>query len=239
MCVCEYIYMHMYTCSTRSCSRSRQQRCMYVCITMYVSVQNTPQGEKGVYYKRKGNILWNVQVWRGIKEALNTPQLIHAYLYSVLTMYKKHRLENNTEVPDLCSVSFEQINMALFGSVKHLIKIVGKQNARIKKLEMMLNIENDDDVDDDTYIRMYVCIIRMYVCIYVCMYIYIHILSLALSLSHTHASTYTQTHKLYIYIYIGSTRKLQQLKANMTPLKTTPLQPVRLTRASSACRSVA
>jgi hypothetical protein len=116
-------------------------------------------------------------------------------------MYKKHRLENNTEVPDLCSVSFEQINMALFGSVKHLIKIVGKQNARIKKLEMMLNIENDDDVDDDTYIRMYVCIIRMYVCIYVCMYIYIHILSLALSLSHTHASTYTQTHKLYIYIY--------------------------------------
>jgi hypothetical protein len=39
--------------------------------------------------------------------------------------------------------------MTLFGSVKHLIKIVEKQNARIKKLEMMLNIEDNDDIEDD------------------------------------------------------------------------------------------
>ena len=40
--------------------------------------------------------------------------------------------------------------MSLFGEVKQLIKVVENQSKRIKKLEEMFNIVDDDEVDDDT-----------------------------------------------------------------------------------------
>jgi hypothetical protein len=64
----------------------------------------------------------------------------------------KRKLENKKEIPDLCSLSTEQLNYTLFGSVKHLIKLVEKQSKRIKALEILLNYDDDDyeALDDDT-----------------------------------------------------------------------------------------
>jgi hypothetical protein len=56
----------------------------------------------------------------------------------------KRTLEDNREVPDLASIDVSQVNYTLFGAVKQLIRIVEKQNKRIKKLEEMLNIVDDD-----------------------------------------------------------------------------------------------
>ena len=61
----------------------------------------------------------------------------------------KTRLDDKREVPDLASVDTNQINFTLFGAVKQLIKVVEKQSKRIKKLEEMLNIIDDDEVEDD------------------------------------------------------------------------------------------
>ena len=65
-----------------------------------------------------------------------------------LTRQKK-RLNDKREVPDLLSIDVEQINLSLYGAVKQLIKIVEKQNKRIKTLETLLNIEVFDEVEDD------------------------------------------------------------------------------------------
>ena len=62
---------------------------------------------------------------------------------------KKERLTDNREIPDLLSIDVEQINLSLYGAVKQLIKIVEKQNKRIKTLETLLNIEVFDEVEDD------------------------------------------------------------------------------------------
>jgi hypothetical protein len=62
----------------------------------------------------------------------------------------KTRIEDKREINDLASVSTDQINFTLFGAVKQLIKVVEKQNKRIKKLEELLNIIDDDEVEDDT-----------------------------------------------------------------------------------------
>ena len=59
------------------------------------------------------------------------------------------RMKDKREIPDLASIDVEQINLSLFGAVKQLIKIVEKQIKRIKKLEEMLNIIDDDEVEDD------------------------------------------------------------------------------------------
>jgi hypothetical protein len=61
----------------------------------------------------------------------------------------KTRLDDKREVPDLASVNIDQINFTLFGAVKQLIKVVEKQSKRIKKLEEMLNIIDDDEVEND------------------------------------------------------------------------------------------
>jgi hypothetical protein len=45
----------------------------------------------------------------------------------------------------------------LYGAVKQLIKIVEKQNKRIKTLETLLNIEDNDEVENDAgeeYVRI-------------------------------------------------------------------------------------
>jgi hypothetical protein len=71
---------------------------------------------------------------------------------------KKHRLNDKREVPDLLSVDVEQINLSLHGAVKQLIKIVEKQDKRIKTLESLLNIEDNNDVEDDAgeeYVKIY------------------------------------------------------------------------------------
>jgi hypothetical protein len=62
----------------------------------------------------------------------------------------KTRIEDKREINDLASVSIDQINFTLFGAVKQLIKLVEKQSKRIKKLEELLNIIDDDEVEDDT-----------------------------------------------------------------------------------------
>jgi len=62
---------------------------------------------------------------------------------------KKVRLSDNREIPDTLSIDVEQINLSLYGAVKQLIKIVEKQNKRIKTLETLLNIEVSDDIEND------------------------------------------------------------------------------------------
>jgi hypothetical protein len=74
------------------------------------------------------------------------------------TNRKKERLTDNREIPDLLSIDTEQINISLYGAVKQLIKIVEKQDKRIKTLESLLNIEDNNDVEDDAgeeYERIY------------------------------------------------------------------------------------
>jgi hypothetical protein len=71
---------------------------------------------------------------------------------------KKHRLIDNREIPDLLTIDVDQINLTLYGAVKQLIKVVEKQNKRIKTLETLLNIEDNDDVENDAgqpYERIY------------------------------------------------------------------------------------
>ena len=58
-------------------------------------------------------------------------------------------IDNKQEIPDLAEVNVPQINFTLFGAVKQLMKVVEKQSKRIKKLEEMLNIIDDDEVDND------------------------------------------------------------------------------------------
>ena len=70
----------------------------------------------------------------------------------------KKRLNDNREIPDLLTIDVDQINLTLYGAVKQLIKVVEKQNKRIKALETLLNIEDNDDVEDDAgqpYERIY------------------------------------------------------------------------------------
>ena len=69
----------------------------------------------------------------------------------------KTRIEDKREIPDLASVDVSQVNYTLFGAVKQLIRVVEKQSKRIKKLEELLNIVDDDEVEDDAdepYVRM-------------------------------------------------------------------------------------
>jgi len=61
----------------------------------------------------------------------------------------KRRLEDKREIPDISSLDVAQINLSLFGAVKQLIKVVEKQSKRIKKLEEMLGIIDDDEVEND------------------------------------------------------------------------------------------
>jgi hypothetical protein len=74
------------------------------------------------------------------------------------TIKNKQRLADKREIPDLLTIDVEQINLTLYGAVKQLIKIVEKQNKRIKTLETLLNIEDDDEVENDAgeeYERIY------------------------------------------------------------------------------------
>ena len=47
-------------------------------------------------------------------------------------------------------MNIDQLNFTLFGAVKQLIKVVENQSKRIKKLEEMLGIVDDDEVENDT-----------------------------------------------------------------------------------------
>ena len=75
-------------------------------------------------------------------------QEVKKYFPKAITI-KKERLTDNREIPDLLSIDVEQINLSLYGAVKQLIKIVEKQNKRIKTLETLLNIEDDDNIEND------------------------------------------------------------------------------------------
>jgi hypothetical protein len=58
-------------------------------------------------------------------------------------------IDNNQEIPDLAEVNVSQVNFTLFGAVKQLMKVVEKQSKRIKKLEELLNIIDDDEIEND------------------------------------------------------------------------------------------
>ena len=62
---------------------------------------------------------------------------------------EKIRIEDKREIPDLANIDIGQVNFTLFGAVKQLMKVVEKQSKRIKKLEEMLGIIDDDVVDND------------------------------------------------------------------------------------------
>jgi len=73
------------------------------------------------------------------------------------TYRQKKRLNDKREVPDLLSIDVEQVNLTLYGAVKQLIKIVEKQNKRIKVLETLLNIEDNEETENDAgeeYVRI-------------------------------------------------------------------------------------
>jgi hypothetical protein len=61
----------------------------------------------------------------------------------------KVKFEDKREVPDLSVINADQVNYTLFGAVKQLIRVVEKQSKRIKKLEEMLGIVDDDEVEND------------------------------------------------------------------------------------------
>ena len=58
-------------------------------------------------------------------------------------------IDDNRKIPDLASIDITQVNFTLFGAVKQLIRVVEKQSNRIKRLEEMLNIVADDEVEND------------------------------------------------------------------------------------------
>jgi hypothetical protein len=70
-------------------------------------------------------------------------------LYPKSVHRNKQRLEDKREIPDLATINIDQINFTLFGAVKQLMKVVEKQSKRIKKLEEMLEIIDDDEVEND------------------------------------------------------------------------------------------
>ena len=68
------------------------------------------------------------------------------------------KIKDRREIPDLMTLDVSQINMTTFGAVKRLIRIVERQNKRIKKLEEQLGIiddETDDDDADEPYVKEY------------------------------------------------------------------------------------
>jgi hypothetical protein len=76
-------------------------------------------------------------------------QQVNQYYPKSITRGKR-KLDDNREVPDLASIDITQVNFTLFGAVKQLIRVVEKQSNRIKKLEEMLNIVEDDEVENDS-----------------------------------------------------------------------------------------
>jgi hypothetical protein len=75
-------------------------------------------------------------------------QQVHQH-FPKSTIRTKTRIEDKREIPDLCGIDAGQINFTLFGAVKQLIRVVEKQSKRIKKLEELLGIVDDDEVDND------------------------------------------------------------------------------------------
>ena len=75
-------------------------------------------------------------------------QQVNLYYPKSITRGKR-KLDDNKDVPDLASIDITQVNFTLFGAVKQLIRVVEKQSIRIKKLEEMLNIVTDDEVEND------------------------------------------------------------------------------------------
>jgi len=111
----------------------------------------------------------NINLYRfkyidGFKEATKQDRTQLGYIAQQVKQHfpksvqrSKTRIEDKREIPDLASVDISQVNFTLFGAVKQLMRVVEKQSKRIKKLEEMLNIIDDDEVEDDAdepYIRI-------------------------------------------------------------------------------------
>ena len=118
--------------------------------------ENIKKADLNICYDNVKNInVYRYNYIKGFKN--NLPD--HSQLGVIAQQVKQHfpksvlrnktTLEDKREVPDLASVNIDQINFTLFGAVKQLMRVVEKQSKRIKKLEEMLNIIDDDEVEDD------------------------------------------------------------------------------------------
>ena len=57
---------------------------------------------------------------------------------------------DNLSIPDMLSIDIAQINYSLYGAVKKLIEIDNNKEARIQKMENLLNINNTSSNIIDT-----------------------------------------------------------------------------------------
>ena len=84
-------------------------------------------------------------------------QQVNLYYPKSITRGKR-KLDDNKDVPDLASIDITQVNFTLFGAVKQLIRVIEKQSNRIKRLEEMLNIVADDEIEkdaDEPYVKIH------------------------------------------------------------------------------------
>ncbi len=69
----------------------------------------------------------------------------------------KRKLEDNQKVSDLAQIDVSKVNFTLFGDVKHIVRVLEKQSKRIKKLEEILNILENDELEnyaDELYVKI-------------------------------------------------------------------------------------
>jgi hypothetical protein len=62
------------------------------------------------------------------------------------SVFEKSYINDTINIPDLHSIDITQINYSLYGTVKKLIEINNDNKKNIKKIESILNIDNNTDV---------------------------------------------------------------------------------------------
>ena len=118
--------------------------------------ENIKKADLNICYNNVKNInVYRFNYINGFKNDLVDKTLLGIIAQQVKQHFPKSvsrdkiRLDDKREIPDLSSVSIDQLNFTLFGAVKQLMKVVEKQSKRIKKLEEMLGIADDDEVEND------------------------------------------------------------------------------------------
>ena len=64
------------------------------------------------------------------------------------SVFEKSYINDTVSIPDLHSIDITQINYSLYGTVKKLIEINNDNKKNIKKIESILNIDNNIDIDN-------------------------------------------------------------------------------------------
>jgi hypothetical protein len=119
--------------------------------------QNIKKANLNICYNNVKNInLYRFSYIDGFKEGTKHDKTQLGYIaqqvqehFPKSVIRSKSRIEDKREIPDLASVDVSQVNFTLFGAVKQLMRVVEKQSKRIKKLEEMMGIIDDDIVEDD------------------------------------------------------------------------------------------